>query len=51
MQDMGISHLHFDTRSEALINIPNEFPDTVREFSRLAKFKVESLFDEILEVS
>jgi hypothetical protein len=51
MQDMGISHLHFDTRSEALINIPNEFPDTVRDFSRLAKFKVESLFDEILEVS
>jgi hypothetical protein len=51
MHDMGISNLHFSTRKEALNSIPDKFPDSARGFCNLAKFKVESLFDEIMSLS
>ncbi len=47
MKDIGISDLHFDTRNEALRNIPNSLSNKVTSFSDSAKLRVESFFDSI----
>ena len=47
MKDIGISGLHFDTRKEALKNIPDSISNKVTSFSDSAKIRVECLFDSI----
>ena len=47
MNDIGLSELHFQSRKEAINNIPKEFSSKIKNFTTLAKSRVESLFDDI----
>ena len=47
MLDMGISHLHFDSRNEAIANMPEEFPEEIIGFRRSAKERIEAMFDQL----
>lgn len=51
MRDMGVSDLHFSTRSEALKNIPETVSSKVTSFSDSAKIRVEALFDTIADLA
>lgn len=51
MQDMGISQLHFDSRQEAIKNVPNVFPDQIKPFVEEARLKIDQMFDRIRDIA
>jgi len=51
MQDMGLSHLHFNNREEAMKAVPLEFDPTISEFVEQAKVKIETMFDTLASIA
>lgn len=51
MEDMGVSHLHFDSYKAAIENVPTVFPGEIRMFAREAKGRVESAFNRVAEIA
>lgn len=47
LEDMGVPHLHFEKRHDALRGIPQEFDARIRTYADNAKIKVESAFDRL----
>lgn len=47
MEDMGLGHLHFSSRQEAMEHIPDVLPSTVRDFVEQARVRIEKMFDDI----
>lgn len=51
MEDMGVPQLHFDSRKEAIANVPEQLPECVGHFVSEARIKIEGLFDKIKEIA
>ncbi|MDP4611534.1 MAG: polysaccharide pyruvyl transferase family protein [Opitutales bacterium] len=51
MKDMGVAHLHFSSRKEAMANVPLEFPSEIRQFSQDARLRVEAMFNRLAEIA
>lgn len=51
MEDMGVGHLHFSNRREALNHIPDNLPCHVNDFVQTARIKIETMFDEIAVIA
>ena len=51
MQDMGLSHLHFNNRKEAMAAIPSEFDPNISVFVEQAKQKIETMFDTLASLA
>jgi len=51
MQDMGLAHLHFANREEAMCNVPTEPDPRMREFALAARSAIERLFDRIASIA
>ncbi len=47
MHDMGVEHLHFDSRREAINNVPDVFPEQITTFVEQARLKIEQMFNRI----
>jgi len=51
MHDMGLSHLHFNNRSEAMDSIPSEFDPKISLFVEQAQHKIETMFDTLASIA
>jgi hypothetical protein len=51
MEDMGLSHLHFNNRKEAMVAIPSEFDPKINVFVEQAKQKIETMFDTLASLA
>ena len=51
MQDMGLPHLHFANRKEAMAAIPQEFDPKISVFVEQAKQKIETMFDTLASLA
>lgn len=51
MEDMGVPELHFDSRKEAISNVPEALPACVAEFVQNARIRIDKLFDRIHEIA
>ena len=51
MKDMGVPHLHFDSRKAAQEGVPTVFPQEIRQFAREARCRVENAFDRVAEIA
>lgn len=51
MQDMGVAQLHFDSRDEAIKNVPDVFPEQIEPFVEEARLKIEEMFDRVYEIA
>jgi len=47
MRDMGVEHLHFNSRKDAIQNAPDEFPEQISAFVDQARKKINEMFDKI----
>lgn len=47
MQDMGIAHLHFATRQEAIAAVPDSLDPKITAFVAEAKQRIEAMFDQL----
>lgn len=51
MHDMGLSHLHFTNREEAMKAIPLEYDPAISEFVERAKENIETMFDTLARIA
>lgn len=51
MNDMGVGHLHADTRKEAERLLPEKFDIRIHQFAEEAKTKIYTLFDTIYNIA
>jgi len=51
MEDMRISHLHFNNRQAATKAVPDELPQSVVNYSQEAKRKIHSMFDTLARIA
>lgn len=51
MQDMGLSHLHFTSREEAMKAVPFEFDPKISYFVEQAKQNIETMFDTLASIA
>jgi len=51
MQDMNLSHLHFDSQAEAIQNVPGEFDDRIDDYVRSARVRIEDMFDVLAKIA
>jgi len=51
MKDMGVPHLHFRERKEALENVPDRFDPVIRNYVENARKQIESNFDLIAQIA
>ena len=51
MQDMNLSHLHFDSQQEAVRNAPEEFDESIDQYVRSANTRIESMFDSLAKIA
>ncbi len=51
MSDMDVSHLHYQSREEAMENVPVDFPDQIVQFRLNARRKVEEMFDRLAQIA
>ncbi len=51
MEDMGVPHLHFDSRDAALAAVPNEFPGAIRDFAAQSRTRIRELFADLAEIA
>lgn len=47
MEDMGVPHLHFTSREDALAHVPTEFDPRIREYAKSALPRIEHAFDQL----
>ena len=51
MQDMGLSHLHFNNRDEAMKAVPSDYDPKISEFVEQAKVNIETMFDTLARIA
>lgn len=51
MEDIGVPHLHFDSRDEALAAVPSEFPGEIGEFAAQARTRIRQLFADLAQIA
>jgi hypothetical protein len=51
MNDMGVSHLHFGSRQEAIRNVPEVFPEQISAFVEQARVKIDQMFNQIYAIA
>jgi hypothetical protein len=51
MSDMGVPHLHFASREEALAAVPADFPKPIRAYTAAAPARIEAAFDRIAQIA
>ena len=51
MQDMGLAHLHFNDRKQAMESIPSEFDPKISLFVEQAQHKIETMFDTLASIA
>ena len=51
MQDMNLSHLHFDSRQDAVRYAPENFDESIDQFVRSANTRIESMFDALAKIA
>ena len=51
MQDIGIGHLHFETQSDAIANVPNAVEPKVDAFVDDARSRIAAMFDSLHELA
>lgn len=47
MTDMGLGHLHFSSRQEAMAHVPDVLPSIAGEFVTSARRRIEKMFDDV----
>lgn len=50
MTDMGVPQHHYETKKEALENVPTELDPKIPEFVKDSKVRIEQMFDRIAEL-
>ena len=51
LEDMGVPHLHFSTREEAIQNCPETFDPKIGHFADQAKIGIENMFDQVAQIA
>lgn len=51
MQDMGVSHLHFNSRKDATRNVPDQLPEQINQFVEQAREKIDQMFNKVQSIA
>ena len=51
MNDMGMGHLHFETQTEAMKNVPSDFDPRIDLFVSNAQSKIVAMFDQLASLA
>ncbi|MDB4670727.1 polysaccharide pyruvyl transferase family protein [Pirellulaceae bacterium] len=51
MGDIGIEHLHFETQSQALAGVPDEFDPRITDYALRARQRIEQLFEGLVKLA